>query len=177
MYKTREADRITDFQRIFFEENPDFDFDKEVEEATKVADAMKAEELGVRVHTQRPYQSENLPHGGSLQKNSGRWRLEWVLDCGRYRRADLPFGADIGDWQPYTMENEYYAHYKNMGFNIFCNVDASQKYWVQIGPDYLRQARRNLDGYRMYYSPDLISDLFDVKLAWDDNRPTPVPPM
>ena len=46
----------------------------------------------------------------------------------------------------------------------------------QIGPDYLRQAG-NLDGYRMYYTPDLISDLFDVHLAWDDSRTTPVPPM
>ena len=87
------------------------------------------------------------------------------------------FGADIGDWQPYSMSNEYYAHYKAMGFRIFCNVDASAKYWVQIGTDYLRQARRNLDGYRMYYTPDLISDLFDVDKAWDSSRPTPVPPM
>jgi hypothetical protein len=29
----------------------------------------------------------------------------------------------------------------------------------------------------MYYSPDLISDLFDVDSAWDSNRPTPVPEM
>ena len=176
VYKTREADRITDFQRIFFEENPDFDFDKEVEEATKVADAMKAEGWEFASHTwghinPRTYSME------ALQRDSGRWR-DWVEPIvGDTDVLIFAFGADIGDWQPYTMENEYYAHYKNMGFNIFCNVDASQKYWVQIGPDYLRQARRNLDGYRMYYSPDLISDLFDVKLAWDDNRPTPVPPM
>ena len=41
----------------------------------------------------------------------------------------------------------------------------------------MRQARRNLDGYRMYYNPDLLSDLFDVKAVWDSNRPTPVPKM
>ena len=75
------------------------------------------------------------------------------------------------------MANELFAHYKAMGFRIFCNVDASAKYWVQIGSDYLRQARRNLDGYRMYYTPDLISDLYDVSQAWDESRPTPVPQM
>ena len=41
----------------------------------------------------------------------------------------------------------------------------------------MRQGRRNLDGYRMYYNPDMLTDLFDVSLAWDDSRPTPVPEM
>ena len=41
----------------------------------------------------------------------------------------------------------------------------------------LRQGRRNLDGYRMYYNPDMLSDLFDVSSVWDKSRPTPVPQM
>jgi len=41
----------------------------------------------------------------------------------------------------------------------------------------MRQGRRNLDGYRMYYNPELLSDLFDVEKAWDDSRPVPVPEM
>ena len=176
VYKTRQADRITDFQRTFFEQNPDFDFDKEVEEAKKVADAMKAEGWEFASHTwghinPRTYSLE------ALQRDSNRWK-DWVVPIvGETDVLIFAFGADIGDWQPYTMSNEYFVHYKAMGFNIFCNVDASTKYWVQIGTDFLRQARRNLDGYRMYYTPDLISDLFDIKLAWDDSRPTPVPPM
>ena len=176
VYKTRQEDRITDFQRIFFEQNPDFDFDKEVTEAKKVADAMKAEGWEFASHTwghinPRTYSLE------ALQRDSNRWK-DWVVPIvGETDVLIFAFGADIGDWQPYNMSNEYYAHYKSMGFRIFCNVDASAKCWVQIGPDYLRQARRNLDGYRMYYSPDLVTDLFDVQQAWDDSRPTPVPPI
>ena len=176
VYKTRQEDRLTAFQKAFFAENPDFDFDKEVEEAKKVADAMKAEGWEFASHTwghinPRAYSME------SLQRDSDRWQ-SWVAPIvGDTDVLIFAFGADIGDWQPYTLENEYYAHYKSMGFRIYCNVDASAKYWVQIGPDYIRQARRNLDGYRMYYTPDLISDLYDVDLAWDDSRPTPVPPM
>jgi len=56
--------------------------------------------------------------------------------------------------------------------------------WVQLGASYLRQGRRNLDGFRMYYdlpetSPakDHLSDLFDVSTVFDRERPTPVPPM
>ncbi len=176
VYKTRQADRVTEFQQVFFDQNPDFDFDKEVAEATKVADAMKAEGWEFASHTWGHINPRNVSME-SLERDSSRWR-DWVEPIvGPTDVLIFAFGADIGDWQPYTMANPLYAHYKSMGFNIFCNVDASEKCWVQIGPDYLRQARRNLDGYRMYYTPDLISDLFDVSLAWDDSRTTPVPPM
>jgi hypothetical protein len=48
----------------------------------------------------------------------------------------------------------------------------------------MRQGRRNLDGYRMYYDlpesgvgGDHLSDLFDVNEVFDRSRPTPVPKM
>lgn len=66
---------------------------------------------------------------------------------------------------------------------ISAMVDSSQ-YWVQIGDDYMRQGRRNLDGFRMYYdlpetnpTKDHLSDLFDVSEVFDRRRPTPVPKM
>jgi ABC-type multidrug transport system fused ATPase/permease subunit len=71
----------------------------------------------------------------------------------------------------------------NAGFRYFCNVDSNQ-YFVQIGDDYLRQGRRNLDGYRMYYdlpennpSKQHLDDLFPVEEVFDRTRPVPVPPM
>ncbi len=176
VYKTRQADRITDFQRIFFEQNPDFDFDKEVAEATKVADAMRAEGWEFASHTWGHINPRNVSME-SLQRDSDRWQT-WVAPIvGDTDVLIFAFGADIGDWRPYDSSNQLFNHYKSMGFSIFCNVDTSQPCWVQIGSNFLRQARRNLDGYRMYYTPDLISDLFDVKEAWDASRPTPVPPM
>lgn len=94
-----------------------------------------------------------------------------------------PFGADINDWHPYQHDNAKYDALYNMGFRYFCNVDSSQS-WVQLGTDYLRQGRRNLDGYRMYYdlpetnpSKTYLDDLFDVNTVFDRERPTPVPPM
>ena len=176
VYKTREAGRVTEFQQVFFDQHPDFDFDREVEEAKKVAEAMKAEGWEFASHTWGHINPRNVSME-SLVRDSNRWR-DWVEPIvGPTDVLIFAFGADIGDWQPYSMANELFAHYKSMGFKIFCNVDASAKYWVQIGTDYLRQARRNLDGYRMYYTPDLISDLYDVSQAWDDSRPTPVPQM
>ena len=94
-----------------------------------------------------------------------------------------PFGADINDWHPYSHDNAKYDALYNMGFRYYCNVDSSRS-WVQLGTDYLRQGRRNLDGYRMYYdlpetnpSKTYLDDLFDVSTVFDRERPTPVPPM
>ena len=176
VYKTRQADRVTDFQRIFFESHPDFDFDEEVRQATAVADAMKAEGWEFASHTWGHINPRSISVE-AVQTDTDRW-LNWVGPVvGKTEVLIFAFGADIGDWQPYTFDNPYFALYKNSGFSIFCNVDSSVKAWVQLGSNYLRQGRRNLDGYRMYYSPELISDLFDVETAWDENRPTPVPQM
>ena len=51
-----------------------------------------------------------------------------------------------------------FEYLKGQGYNYYCNVDSSQ-YYVQIRDRYFRQGRRNLDGYRMYYNPELLSDL------------------
>ena len=51
-------------------------------------------------------------------------------------------------------------------------------YWVQIGNDYLRQGRRNIDGFRMWEAlsggKNRVSDLFDVTSVFDPSRPTPI---
>ena len=48
-----------------------------------------------------------------------------------------------------------------------------------LGQDtyYIDQGRRNLDGYRMYYNPEMLEDLFDAGEVFDKSRPTPVPEM
>ncbi|MGL5435526.1 MAG: polysaccharide deacetylase family protein [Lachnospiraceae bacterium] len=94
-----------------------------------------------------------------------------------------PFGADVGNWRPYTTENERFNYLYDAGFRYFCNVDSSQ-YWVQLGDTYVRQGRRNLDGYRMWKditaedpSSRKMDDLFNSDEVFDKDRPTPVPEM
>lgn len=48
-YKTGE--NLQDDQKKFLEDNPDFDYDQDVADATKVADAMKAEGWEFASHT------------------------------------------------------------------------------------------------------------------------------
>ena len=84
------------------------------------------------------------------------------------------FGADLAGIEDYS--GEKFEYLKSCGYNYFCNVDSSQ-YYVQMRDNYFRMGRRNLDGYRMYYNPELVADLFDASQVFDPSRPTPVPPM
>lgn len=178
VYRTKEASRVTEYQQKFFDEHPDFDeaaWQKEVDDATNVANTMKAEGWEFASHTWGHIAPQTVGLE-AMQKDTQRWLDNVAPVVGDTDVIIFAFGADIGDWQPYTDANPFFTYLKGKGFNIFCNVDSTQ-YWVQFGSNYMRQGRRNLDGYRMYYNPDMLSDLFDVSSVWDKSRPTPVPQM
>lgn len=118
-----------------------------------------------------------------FKTDTDKWEAEVESLIGPTDIILYPFGADIGDWHPYTTENERFDYLYSMGFRYFCNVD-SNKYWVQIGDDFLRQGRRNLDGYRMWKDITAedpanrkLDDLFRSEDIFDADRPTPVPDM
>lgn len=119
-----------------------------------------------------------------FQTDTDKWEAEVESLIGPTDIILFPFGADVGDWHPYTMENERFRYLYNVGFRYFCNVD-SRQYWVQLGDDSLRQGRRNLDGYRMWKDITAeaegrarkLDDLFRAEDVFDQSRPTPVPEM
>ena len=172
-YKTGE--NLQDNQREFLESHPDFDYEAEVAEATKVAEAMKATGWEFASHTWGHMNATDRS-AEDLQIDNEKWEAYVAPILGKTDMIIFAFGADIGGWEGYSMDNPKFAYYKSRGYNYYCNVDSSQ-YFVQITDEYFRQGRRNLDGYRMYYNPDLLSDLFDVSEVWDSTRPTPVPEM
>ena len=178
VYRTKEAGRVTEYQQKFFNEHPDFDeaaWQKEVDEATAVAAAMRAQGWEFASHTWGHISPQAKGIDGT-KTDTERWLNNVATVVGDTDVIIFAFGADIGDCQPYTSDNEFFTYLKGKGFNIYCNVDSS-KNWVQFGDTFMRQGRRNLDGYRMYYNPDMLSDLFDVNAVWDSSRTTPVPQM
>lgn len=175
VYRTREEGRVTEYQQKFLDTNPDFDWQAEVDQATAVANAMKEDGWEFASHTWGHINPVAYGYDTTV-RDTERWLNNVATVVGDTDVLIFAFGADIGDWQPYTTDNEFFNYFKEQGFNIYCNVDSSQ-YWVQFGETFMRQGRRNLDGYRMYYNPDMLSDLFDVSQAWDSSRPTPVPEM
>lgn len=170
VYKTREAGRVTEYQQKFFDNNPDFDFDSEAAQAKQVADAMKAEGWEFASHTWGHIDPVNAGYD-KVVTDTERYKTWMEPIIGPTDILIFAFGADIGDWQNYSSDNQLFTYYKSQGFNIFCNVDSSRTNWVQFGDNYMRQARRNIDGYSMSHRADSLSDLFNVSEAWDSSRP------
>lgn len=117
----------------------------------------------------------------NFKSDCDKWENEVESLIGPTDIILYPFGADINDWHAYKHDNERFNYLKSLGFDYFCNVD-STRYWVQIGDDYMRQGRRNLDGYRMWMdiaagqgsSKRKLDDLFVAEEVFSPNRPTPV---
>ncbi|MFT4007875.1 MAG: polysaccharide deacetylase [Lacrimispora sp.] len=154
--------------------NPNYEADRE--QAAKVAQSLKDHGWELASHSwgHRNMGQISMEH---FKIDADKWEKNVEPLIGPTDIIIFPFGSDIGNWTPYKDDNTRYTYLKSLGFRYFCNVDASKTTWMQLGTDYFRQARRNLDGYRMFYSPDSLKDLFNVPDVFDPARPTPVPPM
>lgn len=171
-YKTRE--NLTADQQAWLDAHPDFDLDTERAGAKKVADAMKAEGWTFASHTWG-HKNMSTVSMERLQTDTENFKENVDPLIGGTDIIIFAFGADINGGGEYTGD-EKFNYLKSQGYDYYCNVD-SNKYFVQITDEYFRMGRRNVDGYRMYYNPDLLSDLFDAGEVFDSSRPTPVPPM
>lgn len=171
-YETRPADLDADKVK-WLDEHPDFDLNTEREGASKVAQAMKDEGWLFASHTWG-HQNVSQVSLERLQADTQKFKENVDPLIGGTDIIIFAFGADLAGAEDYS--GEKFEYLKGQGYNYFCNVDSSQ-YFVQIRSNYFRQGRRNLDGYRMYYNPELLSDLFDAQAVFDSSRPVPVPTM
>ncbi len=110
----------------------------------------------------------------AVEEDSDKWENTVQPIVGETDIILYPHGSDIHTWRPYTTSNEKFNVLYEDGYRYFFNVDSST-YWNQLGPNYFRGGRRNIDGIRMYHNPDKLADLFDVESVFDPTRPTPVP--
>lgn len=172
-YQTR-PDDLNDDKKAWLDAHPDFDLDTERAGAKKVADAMKAEGWTFASHTWG-HKNMSTVSMERLQTDTENFKENVDPLIGGTDIIIFAFGADINGGGEYTGD-EKFNYLKSQGYDYYCNVD-SNKYFVQITDEYFRMGRRNVDGYRMYYNPELLSDLFDASEVFDSSRPTPVPPM
>lgn len=143
---------------------------KEIEAAKKVADQLKKDGWSFASHT---WGHLNMTQASlaDIQQDNERWQNEVAPILGKTTILIYPFGADISDWQPYSEANQKFAYLKQQGFDIFCNVDASTPAWGQLGTDYYRNARINIDGIR--FEADLkgenpiLDQFINVKEVYD----------
>lgn len=150
-------------------------YQKEIEAAKEVAQCLRDHGWILASHT------FGHPAYGSISaqrvaEDSDKWEDTVQTIIGETDIILYPYGSDIAGIEKYTFDNEKFSALYADGYRYFYNVDGHVA-WCQLGTNYFRGGRRNLDGYRMYYDPDMLEDLFDVSTVFDPSRPTPVPPI
>lgn len=165
-------------KQVWIKEHPEFDLEKERAEAKKVAEAMMDNGWEFASHTWGHLRVRDVGFE-RLKQDTEKWLENVAPLVGGTDTIIFAHGQDLGKWGNYDESNEKYQYLKEQGFKVFCNVDSS-KYATWLGEDYLRQGRRNLDGYRIYYNAigeqNNVSDIFDASKVLDSERP-PVPPL
>ena len=156
------------------ETNPNIAADREM--VTKIAQCLRDDGWEIASHSwgHRNYGKISM---SELQEDNGKWQDRVGSIVGGTDILIFPFGADVADWHPYKTDNERFMYLWRSGFRYFCNVDSAE-FFVQKGNDFLRQGRRNLDGYRLWQDMTVknrTSDLFNAEEIFDKSRPTPVP--
>jgi len=179
-YKTRE--NLGADQAAWLDAHPEFDWDQDVAEATKIADAIKAEGFEFASHTWGHLRAASKPLE-TLQADQERFKNTVRNIVGDVDTIIFAHGEDIGNWQDYSTDNEKYNYYKSEGYNFYCNVDGSTPYWIQIREHYVRTGRVDIDGYRLYKAmtgdEHSVADMeaigvHDIASFFDPNRITPV---
>ena len=170
-------DDINADKKKWLETHPEFDLETERAKAKEVADAMKADGWRFASHTWG-HMKVGEASMERLQADTAKWKENVEPIVGETDVIIFAHGQDLAGWpEGYVAGNEKFEYLKSNGFNYYCNVDSAQ-YNVQIRDNYVRQSRRNLDGFRIYFNSigeeDTLSDLFNASDVIDPLRP-PVP--
>ncbi len=164
-------------QAAWLEEHPDFNRQSEIEQATVIADAIKSEGWEFASHTWG-HLSVTGKSAEELLNDNQKWLDNVGNIVGKTDTIIFAHGNDIGDWMPYSSDNDKFNALKNAGYNFYCNVDGSVSHWVQINDNCVRQGRIDLDGYMLYQASigatTTIDDLVTASEVFDQKRPTPV---
>ncbi len=170
-YKTGE--NLTADQKAWLDAHPDFNWEQECEEAKKVAQAVKDTGWNFASHTWGNIRVGANTGLETIKTDTEKWLAYVEPLVGDTDTIIFAHGEDLADWHDYSTDNEKFTYLKSQGFNFFCNVDSSQ-YFLQIRDNYVRQGRRNLDGYRLWNDvhgeKNRTSDLFDANQILDPAR-------
>lgn len=150
-------------------------YQKEVEDAKAVAECLRAHGWILASHSYgHPRYGDLTPE--RVEADSTKWENTCEYIVGETDIILFPHGSDIGSFRNYAPDNEKFKILYEDGYRYFFNVD-SKIAWTQVGDNYYRGSRRNIDGYRMFHHPEKLEDLFDVSAVFDPSRPLPVPPL
>ena len=147
-------------------------YQQEVEQAKAVAQCLRDHGWVLASHSYGHPSMGNIT-AEKVAADTQKWEDTVESIIGECDIILYPNGSDVAGIERYTMDNEKFKILYDSGLRYFYNVDSAIA-WSQLGDDYFRGGRRNLDGYRMYNNPKKLEDLFDAKAIFSSARPTPV---
>ena len=147
-------------------------YQKEVEQAKEVAQCLRDHGWILASHSYGHPSMGNIS-AEKVAADTQKWESTVESIIGSCDIILYPNGSDVAGIEKYTMDNEKFKILYDSGIRYFYNVDSAVA-WCQLGDNYFRGGRRNLDGFRMYNNPDKLADLFDARAIFSSARPTPV---
>lgn len=148
-------------------------YEKEVADAKAAAQCLKDDGYVFASHSFGHPSLQSISVD-ALIEDTDKWETQCQPILGDTDILIYPYGADIAGVEDYS--GAKFDKLYDAGFRYFCNVSAASPYWVQIHDTYVRQARINLDGYRLTHATNLIAHLLpDPESVLDPARPLPVP--
>ncbi|MBQ6386210.1 MAG: polysaccharide deacetylase [Lachnospiraceae bacterium] len=177
-YKT--GKKLDKPQKKWLEAHPDFNWDKEVQDAKKVADALRAGgwEFACNTWGHVIVSDKTVDE---LKTDHEKWKNTVAPIAGETDTIIFSNGGDVGTWRNYDENaNPAYGYYKSEGYHFYGIVDNTSESWIQIQDDYLRQGRIAVNGLQMWRvmsgtaKKNVFEQLFDIESVFDSRRPTPV---
>ena len=92
------------------------------------------------------------------------WKAEVESLVGETDIFIYPYGSDV------EYPGEKLDLLREAGFRFFCGVWGTEEF-LYVDGDYVRQSRRNFDGYTMHYNGEYQTEFFDPKEVLDPDRP------
>ncbi|MBQ6384633.1 MAG: polysaccharide deacetylase [Lachnospiraceae bacterium] len=177
-YKTGE--KLDKPQEKWLSVHEDFNWEKDVQDATKVANALKDSGWDFACNTWGHIVIADKTVD-DVKADQEKWQKTVANITGPTDTIFFPAGGDVGTWRNYSEDaNPLYAYYKSQGYNFYGIVDNSSESWIQIQDGYVRQGRIAVNGMQMWRvlsgtaKKNVFEQLFDVKSVFDERRPTPV---
>ena len=145
----------------------------DIDTATRVANALKGEGWEFASHSwgHINFTASSL---GDIERDTRMWKAEVRPIVGPTDMLVYPFGADISGLPAYG--GNKYQYLRAQGFSYYFNIDASRTAWGQMGPDYLREARINVDGISLtaaLHGRPVLRTFFDPASVAEGSHPTP----
>ncbi len=153
-YRTDDAYRtgqgLTDLQKEWLEENPDFDYDAEVAAAKEAADALKKAgyEFANKTWGDRIVSTATLT---DLKVDLEKWKASAEPILGDVRIFVFGHDSDIEEVEnAYSPDNKKLAYYESEGYCIFCTSARGANSREMTGRNYLKSVRFPLTPYALH---------------------------